>query len=345
MPGIPRYNRPSGSPPPDAEPGCRYPSRPTSGPPDLHPADPGSSPDEVTPPQVELSRVLRELLGDLPIGSLARPVDPPTPTDRVRQDAPLGPDRSSEAAGRGDTGTPDGPASATGDAGPAFADARSSFPPDPSRETIRQGFGVDPTDATSIALTSTPRAITEERTAPRLPEDRGLIDQRNIDPRSDGPVGERRMTASVSSTSLARSSTGVAVDDEGAIRGDGIAATSGDLLAVTALPATVPSSASPFPPVSGRVDDRGFASGLTSAAVAIGGAIGPRDDPTEGPEGRPMAASAWVAPSIGAGPDSSGPAGPDLARTNALLEQILDALRRQAQPPFLGGARAVYPER
>lgn len=346
MAGIPRHNRPSGSPPLDAEPGRRDSSRPTFGPPDLHPADPGPSPDEVTttPPQAELSRVLRELLGGLPIGSATRSGDPTTPTDRVRQYTPLGSDPSSESAGRGETGTSDGAGSAAVDAGPSFFDARSSFPSDTSRESTRQGLGTDPTDATLVALPSAPRAIAEDRAVPRLPEDRGLIGQGNTDTRSEGPVGERRGLTTESSASLGPSSTEVAGDDRGTISRAGIAV-SGDLIAAAAPPTTAPSFASPFPTVSGRDDDRGVALGSTPSAVAIGGLIGPRDDPAEGPERRPMAASDWVAPFIGGGTASSDPSGPDMARTNTLLEQILDALRRQSQPPFLASARAVYPER
>jgi hypothetical protein len=47
---------------------------------------------------------------------------------------------------------------------------------------------------------------------------------------------------------------------------------------------------------------------------------------------------------VGAGPDDSR-AGVDMTRTNTLLEQILDALRRHEQPSYVQSGRSVYPER
>jgi hypothetical protein len=47
---------------------------------------------------------------------------------------------------------------------------------------------------------------------------------------------------------------------------------------------------------------------------------------------------------VGAGPDDSR-AGGDMTRTNTLLEQILDELRRHEQPSYVQSGRSVYPER
>ena len=45
------------------------------------------------------------------------------------------------------------------------------------------------------------------------------------------------------------------------------------------------------------------------------------------------------------GLSGQGQAGQDGSRTNAILGQILDEIRRLAQPPLIASARAVYPER
>jgi hypothetical protein len=47
---------------------------------------------------------------------------------------------------------------------------------------------------------------------------------------------------------------------------------------------------------------------------------------------------------VGAGPDDSRSGG-DMSRTNTLLEQILDELRRHEQPSYVQSGRSVDPER